>query len=122
MLAEAGGEESGDPGPAEIPMHKYAVQLTVADVRDGGLSGSTLREATTWGKVETARERMVYGEATITLSLLASDAYHRGLWRQREARRLGRLFGEHTGPGARGATGPDTPVEGTRAPVAPGPT
>ena len=75
-------------------MHKYAVQLTVADVRDGGLSGSTLREATTWGKVETARESMVYGEATITLSLLASDAYHRGIWRRREARRRGRLFGE----------------------------
>ena len=86
------GVEGAGPGPAEIPMHKYAVQLTVADVRDGGLSGSTLREATTWGKVETARERMVYGEATITLSLLASDAYHRGIWRRREGRRLGRLF------------------------------
>ncbi len=92
MLLEGGGEEGAGPRPAEIPMHKYAVQLTVADVRDGGLSGSTLREATTWGKVETARERMVYGEATITLSLLASDAYHRGIWRRREARRLGRLF------------------------------
>lgn len=96
MLLEGDGGEGGDPGAAEIPMHKYAVQLTVADVRDGGLSGSTLREATTWGKVETARERMVYGEVTITLSLLASDAYHRGIWRRREARRLGRLFGEHT--------------------------
>ncbi len=91
MLAE--GEEGADPGPAEIPMHKYAVQLTVADVRDGGLSGSTLREATTWGKVEAARERMVYGEATITLSLLASDAYHRGIWRRREGRRLANLAG-----------------------------
>ena len=92
MLLEGGGEEGAGPRPAEIPMHKYAVQLTVADVRDGGLSGSTLREATTWGKVEVARERMVFGEATITLSLLASDAYHRGIWRRREARRLGRLF------------------------------
>ena len=106
MLMEGGGEEGGDPRTAEIPMHKYAVQLTVADVRDGGLSGSTLREATTWGKVETARERMVYGEATITLSLLASDAYHRGIWRRREARRLGRLFGEHARPEASAASGP----------------
>lgn len=100
MLLEGGGEEGADPRPTEIPMHKYAVQLTVADVRDGGLSGSTLREATTWGKVETARERMVFGEATITLSLLASDAYHRGIWRRREGRRLGRLFARAPAAGA----------------------
>jgi deoxyhypusine synthase len=29
----------------EVPMHTYAVQLTVADERDGALSGSTLQEA-----------------------------------------------------------------------------
>ena len=121
MLVEGGGEEGGDPGAGEIPMHKYAVQLTVADVRDGGLSGSTLREANTWGKVETARERMVYGEATITLSLLASDAYHRGIWRRREARRLGRLFGEHAVPGAPGASRAGSPAEGTRKSVLAGP-
>ena len=45
-----------------------------------------------WGKVATARERMVYGEATVTLPLLVSDAYHRGAWRGRAARRLGSLF------------------------------
>ena len=112
MLLEGGGEEGADPRPAEIPMHKHAVQLTVADVRDGGLSGSTLREATTWGKVEVARERMVFGEATITLSLLASDAYHRGIWRRREARRLGRLFAAHE---------PGSPVGGARASVVAGP-
>jgi len=96
MLAKLEEDEGDAARAASVAMHKYAVQLTVADARDGGLSGSTLREATTWGKVETARERMVYGEVTITLSLLASDAYHRGIWRRREARRLGRLFGEHT--------------------------
>ena len=85
--------EDGEATPARhVPMHKYAVQLTVADVRDGGLSGSTLREAASWGKVATARERMVYGEATVTLPLLVSDAYHRGVWHGRKARRLGRLF------------------------------
>ena len=94
MLAEVEGDEGGDSRAASVAMHKYAVQLTVADVRDGGLSGSTLREATTWGKVETSRERMVYGEATITLSLLASDAYHRGIWRRREGKRLGALFAD----------------------------
>ncbi len=96
MLAELDGGKSGEAGACDVPMHKYAVQLTVADVRDGGLSGSTLREATTWGKVDVARERMVYGEATITLSLLASDAWHRGIWRRREERRLGALFGDNT--------------------------
>ena len=93
MLRREEGRE-GDRPTRRVPMHRYALQLTVADARDGGLSGSTLREATTWGKIETARERMVYGEATITLSLLASDAYHRGIWRRREGRRLGALFGE----------------------------
>ena len=29
----------------DAPMHKYAVQVSVADVRDGALSGSTLKEA-----------------------------------------------------------------------------
>ena len=83
MLADGGLT----PGGREPRLHKYAVQLTVADVRDGGLSGSTLREASTWGKVETSREQMVFGEATITLSLLASDACHRGAWRGRSPRR-----------------------------------
>lgn len=85
--------DEGDPSrAASVAMHRYAVQLTVADARDGGLSGSTLREATTWGKVDPTRERMVFGEATVTLSLLASDAYHRGVWRGREGRRLGAMF------------------------------
>ena len=77
-----------------VPMHKSAVQLTVADARDGGLSGSTLREATTWGKVEATRERMVFGEATLTLPLLVSDAYGRGDWRSRAGMRLGSIFGD----------------------------
>ena len=33
-------------------MHKYAVQITVADSRDGACSSSTLKEASSWGKVE----------------------------------------------------------------------
>ncbi len=70
------------------PMHKYAVQLTVADERDGALSGSTLREACSWGKVDTAFEQMVYGEATITMPLVVSAVYHGGSWKEREARRF----------------------------------
>ena len=49
----------------DVSMHKYAIQITVADERDGALSGSTLKEASSWGKVETTYEQMVYGEATV---------------------------------------------------------
>ncbi len=81
-----GGE--GAATSAEVSMHRYAVQLTVADSRDGALSGSTLREATTWGKVDTAREQMVFCEATLGFSLLASDAWHRRAWEGRGERRF----------------------------------
>ena len=49
----------------DAPMHKYAIQITVADVRDGALSSSTLKEASSWGKVETTYEQMVFSEATL---------------------------------------------------------
>ncbi|NWF69355.1 MAG: deoxyhypusine synthase [Chloroflexi bacterium] len=78
----------------EVEMHKYAVQLTVADERDGALSGSTLREANSWGKVDLAQEQMVFGEATVTFPLLAGYVYHSGVWQQRVPRRLNRLFTE----------------------------
>ena len=73
-------------------MHKYAVQITVADVRDGACSSSTLKEACSWGKVETTYEQMVYAEATTVVPLLASDAYHRGAWKNRKAREFAKLF------------------------------
>ena len=72
----------------DSPMHKYAVQLTVADERDGALSGSTLKEATSWGKVDQGFEQMVYSEATLTFPLLASYAYHKGNWKNRKPRKL----------------------------------
>ena len=76
----------------EQPMHKYAIQVTVADERDGALSGSTLKEACSWGKVDTAHEQMVFAEATLAVPLLVSDAWHRGGWRGRPERRLNDLF------------------------------
>lgn len=76
----------------DVEMHKYAVQITVADVRDGACSSSTLKEACSWGKVDTAYEQMVYAEATSVLPLLASDAYHRGYWKKRKARKFAKLF------------------------------
>jgi deoxyhypusine synthase len=76
----------------EVPMHKYAVQVTVADVRDGALSGSTLKEASSWGKVDLAYEQMVYCEATLAVPLLLGYAYHQGHWRRRTARRWNRVL------------------------------
>ena len=76
----------------DVPMHKYAIQITVADVRDGACSSSTLKEANSWGKVDSSFEQMVYAEATTALPLLASYAYHQGNWKKRKKWRLAKLF------------------------------
>jgi deoxyhypusine synthase len=73
-------------------MHKYAVQITVADVRDGACSSSTLKEASSWGKVDVTFEQMVFAEATTVVPLIGSDAYHREGWKSREKRHFARLF------------------------------
>ena len=79
-------------GHDDVEVHKYAVQITVADVRDGACSSSTLKEAASWGKVSTALEQMVFAEAGSVMPLLASDAFHRGLWKDRPVRRWGKMF------------------------------
>ena len=79
-------------GHDDVEMHKYAVQITVADVRDGACSSSTLKEAASWGKVDTTLEQMVFAEAGSVMPLLASDAYHRGHWRNRPKRGWAKLF------------------------------
>ena len=76
----------------DAPMHKYAIQLTVADERDGALSGSTFKEASSWGKVDQSYEQMVFSEATLTFPLLASYVYHKGNWKNRKERRFNKLF------------------------------
>jgi len=79
-------------GHDDVEVHKYAVQITVADVRDGACSSSTLKEAASWGKVSTVHEQMVFAEATSVAPLIVSDAYHRGHWKTREPRRWAKLF------------------------------
>lgn len=79
-------------GHHDVEMHKYAVQITVADVRDGACSSSTLKEACSWGKVDVALEQMVFAEATTIAPLIASDVYHRGAWKSRQPRRWAKLF------------------------------
>jgi deoxyhypusine synthase len=64
-------------------MHKYAIQITVADSRDGACS---------WGKVNRIFEQMVYAEATSVLLLLANHAFHSGLWKKRRKHSYAKLF------------------------------
>ena len=76
----------------DVDMHKYAIQVTVADSRDGACSSSTLKEASSWGKVDTSKEQMVFAEATSVLPLIVSDAYHRGEWKKRKRKNFSKLF------------------------------
>ena len=76
----------------DAPMHKYAIQITVADERDGALSGSTLKEASSWGKVSMTYEQMVYSEATIAMPLVVGYAYHKGAWKERKAKEFQKIY------------------------------
>ena len=76
----------------DVDMHKYAVQITVADSRDGACSSSTLKEASSWGKVDVTREQMVFAEATTVLPLIASSAYHNSEWKNRSRKNFSKIF------------------------------
>lgn len=58
--------------------HKYVVQVTTDTPQYGGLSGATLKEALSWGKVdEKTKLCTVYCDATIALPLIVSDLIER---------------------------------------------
>jgi len=58
--------------------YDYAVQVTMDPEETGGLSGATLEEARSWGKLEPdARNASVYGDATVLLPLLIAAARER---------------------------------------------
>jgi deoxyhypusine synthase len=76
----------------KVSMHKYAVQITVADVRDGACSSSTLKEAGSWGKVDINFEQMVYAEAASVLPLIESYVYHKGGWKGRKKWEFSKMF------------------------------
>ncbi|MGI4831252.1 MAG: 1,9-bis(guanidino)-5-aza-nonane synthase [Janthinobacterium lividum] len=78
----------------EASMHKYAIQITVADARDGALSGSTLKEASSWGKVDLTYEQMVFSEATIAFPMIVAYAFHKGA----AAARTGKSLAEKLEP------------------------
>ena len=73
----------------EVNKHKFGIQISTADVRDGGLSGSTLKEAISWGKNDKEIEEvMVWGEATVYFPLLVGYVDQK----LRDKRRKGRQF------------------------------
>ncbi len=76
----------------EVPMHQYAIQITVADVRDGACSSSTLKEASSWGKVSTIHEQMVYAEATTVVPLIVSYVFHQKAWQDRPRTNWAKIF------------------------------
>jgi len=97
VAAELLSERKGGRARGDVGMHKYAIQMTVADSRDGALSGSTLREACSWGKVDVVHEQMVFGELSALFPILASDAYHRAQWKGRKGFKFADLFEKGNG-------------------------
>src|ERR1700735_144930 len=77
---------------ADATMHKYAIQITVADARDGALSGSTLKEASSWGKVDLTYEQMVFAEATIAVPLIAGYAFHKDAYKARTGKKFAQVL------------------------------
>lgn len=61
---------------------EYAVQITTDAPHWGGLSGATLEEAISWGKVSyRAKKKTVYVDATIALPLIAQALHEEGIER-----------------------------------------
>lgn len=69
--------------------HKYCFQVTTDSPHWGGLSGSTLKEATSWGKVsKKASSAMAFVEPTVALPLVVSYALQKNLSKNRKRLRL----------------------------------
>ncbi len=72
--------------------HRYAIQITTDSPQWGGLSGCTLEEAISWGKIDIEGKRAVcYCDATIALPLI-SHALNERIDFKRKAPDLSWLF------------------------------
>lgn len=74
--------------------HKYAVQITTDSPQWGGLSGCTLEEAMSWGKIAEASENHLtcYCEATIALPLITHALHERLRGKKRKGFDASRAF------------------------------
>ena len=62
----------------------YEIQVKTAKPLDGGLSGSTLGEAQSWGKIrKDANHAMAHVEPSVSMPLLAAYVAGRGLTKGR---------------------------------------
>ena len=69
--------------------HSYAIQLTTDAPHWGGLSGSTLDEAKSWGKINTkATSQMAFVEPTVSLPLLVGAILQKKLTDRRSRLRF----------------------------------
>jgi deoxyhypusine synthase len=74
--------------------HKYAIQITTDSPQWGGLSGCTLEEAVSWGKIHSEGKRAVcYCDATIALPLI-THALNERVKTKRKAPDLSWLFSQ----------------------------
>jgi deoxyhypusine synthase len=74
--------------------HRYAIQITTDSPQWGGLSGCTLEEAVSWGKIaETGRHVTCYCDATIALPILTHALAER-VTQRTQPPDLGWLFDE----------------------------
>ncbi len=65
--------------------HRYAIQMTTDSPHWGGLSGSTLSEATSWGKVsKKATHSMAFVEPSVSLPLVAGSVIKKGSAKNRK--------------------------------------
>ncbi|MBI4126902.1 MAG: deoxyhypusine synthase family protein [Deltaproteobacteria bacterium] len=64
--------------------HRYALQLTTDVPHWGGLSGSTLSEATSWGKIsKKATHSMAFVEPSVSFPLVVGSALNKGVAKNR---------------------------------------
>ena len=76
----------------DVDKHKFGIQISTADIRDGGLSGSSLKEAISWGKNDKEMEEvMVWGEASVYFPIMINYVYHNKK-KERKAKRLAKYF------------------------------
>jgi deoxyhypusine synthase len=58
--------------------YNYAIQITMDRPEPGGLSGATLEEAVSWGKVHAEASRVtVYSDATICFPIMVAAVMER---------------------------------------------
>jgi deoxyhypusine synthase len=81
-------------GGEEATPHEYAIQITTDSPQWGGLSGCTLEEAISWGKIAPDSTRsVVYCDATIALPLI-TQAMNERVSKRTDAPDLRWVFGK----------------------------